>query len=83
MGPSVIEFLQANGEKMEAEIAKALHVPILVLQEQLAQLKSAGEVICCKVTRFAGGKTIEGISYRLSRAKSGKPIPPPTISKSR
>jgi hypothetical protein len=80
---AVIEYLQANGEKMEAEIAKALQMPIAVIQAQLAQLSSAGEVICCKVTRFAGGKKIEGTSYRLSRAKSGKPVPPLTTSKSR
>jgi hypothetical protein len=40
-------------------------------------------VIYCKVTRFAGGKKIEGNSYRLSRAKSGKPVPPLSTSKSR
>ena len=75
MNASVIEFLQLNGEKMEAEIAKALQMPIAVLQTQLAQLSSSGEVICCKVTRFAGGKKVEGLSYRLSRARSGKPMP--------
>jgi len=83
MSNSVIEYLQANGEKMEAEIAKELQIPIAVLQAQLARLSSAGEVICCKVTRFAGGKKIEGVSYRLSRAKSGKPVPPLTTTKSR
>jgi len=83
MNSSVIEFLQVNGEKMEAEIAKALQVPIAVIQTQLAQLSSTGEVICCKVTRFAGGKKIEGTSYRLSRAKSGKPVPPLTPAKHR
>ena len=76
MNSSVIEFLQVNGEKMEAEIAKALQVPIAVIQTQLAQLSSTGEVICCKVTRYSGGKRIEGTSYRLSRARSGKPVEP-------
>jgi hypothetical protein len=79
----IMEFLQDNGEKMEAEIATALHLPIAQVQSQLAQLKVAGEVICCKVTRFSGGKKVEGTSYRLSRARSGKPILPHPAHKGR
>ena len=74
MNASIIEFLRVNGEKMEAEIAKGLQIPMTQVQSQLAQLSSAGDVICCKVTRFAGGKKIEGTSYRLSRTTSGKPL---------
>ena len=76
MNAEIVEFLRSNGEKMEAEIAVALRLPMAQIQGHLAQLSISGEVICCKVTRFSGGKTIEGTSYRLSRARSGKPVEP-------
>ena len=76
MSVSILEFLRVNGEKMEAEIANAMEMPMTMVQSQLAQLSAAGEVICCKVTRYLGGKKIEGISYRLSRTRSGKPLQP-------
>jgi hypothetical protein len=83
MNASIIDFLQVNGEKMEAEIAKALQMPMTQVQSQLAQLSTTGEVICCKVTRYLGGKKVEGTSYRLSRARSGKPLQPFATSKAR
>lgn len=83
MNTSIIDFLQASGEKMEAEIATALQMPMALVQSHLAQLATAGDVICCKVIRYRGGKKIEGTSYRLSRAKSGKPMPPVAPHKAR
>ena len=76
MNASILDFLQVNGEKMESEIATALKAPVAVVQTHLAQLSAAGEVICCKVTRFPNGKKVEGISYRLSRTRSGNPMSP-------
>lgn len=76
MTAAIIEYLQINGEKMEAEIAKALQLPMSQVQSHLAQLSVNGEVICCKVTRFPDGKKVEGTSVRLSRARSGKPMAP-------
>jgi len=66
MNALILDFLKTNGERSEAEIAKGLHVPMTVIQSHLSQLASAGAVICCKVTRFRGGKKIEGTSCRLS-----------------
>jgi len=40
-------------------------------------------VICCKVTKFQDGKKVEGTSYRLSRARSGKPMQAFTAHKTR
>ncbi len=83
MNTSIIDFLQVNGEKMEAEIALALQMPMALVQSHLAQLSSAGDVICCKVTRYLGEKKIEGTSYRLAGAKSGKPMAPAGTPKTR
>ena len=76
MSVSILEFLRVNGEQMEAEIAKAMQMPMTLVQSQLAQLSTAGEVVCCRVTRYRGGTKIEGTSYRLSRTTTGKPLQP-------
>jgi len=78
MNALILDFLKTNGERSEAEIAKGLHVPMTVIQTHLSQLASAEAVICCKVTRFRGGKKIEGTSCRLSLARTGNPMVPAT-----
>jgi hypothetical protein len=83
MNLAIIDYLQINGEKMEVEIAKALQMPIAQVQSHLAHLSLTGEVICCKVTKFHDGKKVEGTSYRLSRARSGKPMAPLATHKTR
>ena len=66
MNSSILQFLKNNGEKLDAEIAKALHIPMAQLKTQVSQLSAAGDVICCNVTRYVEGKKIEGVSCRLS-----------------
>ena len=66
MDASILKYLRTNGEQLDADISKALDVPMAQLQPLFARLSMAGELICCKVTRFNDGKKIEGTSYRLS-----------------
>ena len=66
MNASILLFLKNNGEQLDAEIADALDISMAVAKSHIAQLSSAGEVICCKVTRFIDGRKIEGVSCRLS-----------------
>lgn len=66
MNAAILKYLRANGEQLDAEIAQALRIPIAQLTPLVAQLSAAGDVICCKVTRFVDGKKIEGTSCRLS-----------------
>ena len=78
MNATILQFLRNNGEQLDAEIAKALHMPKAVVLSHISQLSSAGEVICCQVTRYFGGKKIEGVSCRLAayippRATGPKP----------
>lgn len=78
MNTAILQYLRANGEQLDAEIAEALDIPHSQVQRQLSQLSAAGEVICCHVTRYSGEKKIEGMSYRLSahvppRAPGRKP----------
>jgi predicted transcriptional regulator len=78
MKTTILQFLRNNGEQLDVEIAKALHLPKTMVQSHISQLSSAGEVICCHTTRYIEGKQIEGVSCRLSayvppRATGPKP----------
>lgn len=66
MNASILKFLRANGEQLDADISQALDIPMTQLKTLVAQLSASGDVICCKVTRFIEGRKIEGISCRLS-----------------
>ena len=72
MNALILDFLKANGERLDAEIAAALQMPMTLVTRHVSQLSTAGEVICCKVTRYVEGKPIEGVSCRLSCH-----VPPP------
>jgi predicted transcriptional regulator len=78
MKTTILQFLKNNGEQLDVEIAEALRMPKSVVLSHISQLSSAGEVICCQVTRYFGGKQIGGVSCRLSayvppRAAGPKP----------
>lgn len=63
---SILEFLKANGQRLDYEIADALNIPVSKVKHHVADLSSSGDIICCNITRFDAGKAIEGISCRLS-----------------
>ena len=78
MSANILKYLRTHGEQLDADISKALKIPKAQLDKQLTDLLSAGEIICCHVTRYNGDKKIEGMSYRLSahvppRAPGRKP----------
>ena len=66
MNASILKYLRSNGEQLEADIARALDMPLAQLSTRVAELAAAGDVICCQVTRFVDGQKIEGTSCRLS-----------------
>jgi hypothetical protein len=72
MNAAILDFLKANGERLDAEIAQALQIPMALVTRDVSQLCAAGEVICCNVTRYIEGKKVEGVSCRLSCN-----VPPP------
>ncbi len=78
MKTAILQFLRDNGEQLDADIAAALRVPKALVLNHISQLSSAGEVICCQVTRYVRGKEIAGVSCRVSayvppRATGPKP----------
>jgi hypothetical protein len=66
MNASILDYLKANGEQLDVDIATTLNIPMPQLKTLVGQLSASGELICCHVTRFIDGKKIEGISCRLS-----------------
>jgi hypothetical protein len=78
MDESIIEFLKIHGERLDADIAQALKMPMSRLKRSVSELTSAGEIVCCRVTRFDGGRKIEGMSYRLANSS-----PPPSPGRKR
>ena len=78
MSASILQYLRTNGEQLDVEIASALRMTQAQVASHIAQLSAAGDVICCKVTRYKDGTKIEGVSCRLSayvppRATGPKP----------
>jgi hypothetical protein len=63
---AILKFLKANGEQLDAEIAKALNISVAQLTIHISQLSATGDVICCNVTKYVKGTKIEGVSCRLS-----------------
>jgi hypothetical protein len=63
---TILDFLKANGPHLDVEIAAALKIPLGKVRNEVADLSSTGELICCDTVRFTDGARIEGISCRLS-----------------
>jgi hypothetical protein len=72
MNSMILDFLKIHGEQLETDIAKALRLPIKAVKADVAQLSSAGEIVCCNVTRYLNGIRVDGVSCRLSL---GGPLP--------
>jgi hypothetical protein len=72
MNALILDFLKANGERPDAEIAEALPVPMTLVTSHVSQLSAVGEVLCCNMTRYRDGTKIEGRSCRLTCN-----VPPP------
>ena len=66
MSVSILDYLKANGEQLDVDLAVALHIPMPQLKTMIEQLSKSGDIICCHVTRFIDGKKIEGTTCRLS-----------------
>jgi predicted transcriptional regulator len=63
---TILQLLKNEGPRSETEIAAALKMPVARVRDHVVQLSSSGDIVCCSLTRFEGGKKIEGLSCRLS-----------------
>lgn len=48
MDASILKYLRANGEQLDADISRALDIPMPQLQTLVEKLSVSGDVICCK-----------------------------------
>lgn len=63
---TILDFLKTNGPCLDSEIAAALKMPLASVRNQVANLSSSGDLICCSSIQFKAGTRIEGLSCRLS-----------------
>ncbi|MBI4986506.1 MAG: transcriptional regulator [Rhodocyclales bacterium] len=69
----ILQYLKKNGQRLDLEIAAATGIPLPKVRLSLSDLSARGEISRCSVTRFNGGKPIEGMLCRIAGS-----IPPKT-----
>lgn len=62
----ILQYLKANGERLDVEVAQALGISLANVRKQLIELADKGAIMSYQSTRFGKGKKIEGIGCRLS-----------------
>ncbi len=62
----IMQYLKANGQRLDTEIAAAVHMPLAKVRNHLAALSAQGEISRCSVTRFNNGEKIEGMLCRVA-----------------
>ena len=63
---AIIQYLKAQGERLDTEIAEATGLSVEAIRIQLTALAANNEVMVCQSTRFVKGKQIESMSGRIS-----------------
>ena len=63
---AIIQYLKAQGEKLDTEIAEATGLSVEAIRIQLIALAANNEVMVCQSIRFVKGKQIESMSGRIS-----------------
>lgn len=62
----ILQYLKANGEKFDAEIAAETKMSLANVKRTLAELSAKGEIIMCHSIQFNDGKKVEGMRARLA-----------------
>ena len=70
---AILQYLTKHGQQADYEIAAATKIPLPEVRATLSALSKLGEISRCNVTRFIGGKPIEGMLCRISGT-----VPPKT-----
>lgn len=79
---TVLDFLKTHGDALDCEMVQSLKLSPSEVASQISKLSSAGDIICCKVTRFIQGRKIEGISCRIAGSVP-KAAPGPKVGAAR
>jgi predicted ArsR family transcriptional regulator len=63
---TILKYMKARGEQLDAEIAAATRIPLVDVRLHLSELSARGDVILCRTTRFIKGKKSEGMLCRIA-----------------
>ena len=63
---SILQYLKENGQQYDLEISAATGIPLHKVRISLSELSARGEISRCSVTRFNGGKPIDGMLCRIA-----------------
>jgi hypothetical protein len=63
---TILKYMRARGELLDAEIAAATRIPLEDVRIQLSELSARGDVIVCRSTRYIKGKPSEGMLCRIA-----------------
>ena len=61
----ILQYLKEHGQKLDAEIAAAMRIPLAKVRTSLSDLSARGEISRCSVTRFNDGKPVERMLCRI------------------
>ena len=79
---TILKYMRARGEQLDAEIAAATRIPLEEVRIQLSELSARGDVIVCRSTRYIKGKPSEGLLCRIAgyipTASTGRKAKPKT-----
>lgn len=62
----ILDYLKANGECIDSEIAKAVGLSLPNTLVQLAELAAKREIMAYQSTSFENGKKVEGMKCRVT-----------------
>jgi hypothetical protein len=67
----IMQYLKVHGELLDSEIASGTGISLAKVSRGVSDLSARGEVIMCRLTRFAGGKKIEDALPGVGLCTSG------------
>jgi hypothetical protein len=62
----ILDYLKKHGESLDADIAKAVGVPLEKARDQLSELAANGDIMFYHSTKFVGSKKLEGMRCRVA-----------------
>jgi predicted transcriptional regulator len=62
----ILQYLKANGERLDSEIAAAIGVSLATVRRGMSDLSARGDVMMCRSIRYKDGKEIDGLLCRIS-----------------
>lgn len=62
----ILNYLKIKGERLDADIAQEVGLPLARARAYLDELGESGELVSCRSIRYLKNKKIEGTNWRLA-----------------